>query len=150
MCGSCTQCTPYRHIISFPRVLLLCTVRSFLITRSCYLVTWLSGGRGSSVGIETSLRTGRTGVWIPVGARDYSFLQNVQSRPGAPPSLLFSRYWGILPGVERVKRPRLRMSGAKPSLSHMSSWIGRGTLPIYITDWLTNHLYGAHSFLRSQ
>ena len=62
MCGSCTQRTPYRHKICFPHVLLLCNVRSFLITHSCYFVACLRVGRRSSVGVATSLRIRRPGV----------------------------------------------------------------------------------------
>jgi hypothetical protein len=41
-----------------------------------------------------------------------------------PLSLLSNRYRHALPGVERVKRPRLRMSGAIPLLPHVPSWKG--------------------------
>jgi hypothetical protein len=39
----------------------------------------IASGNGSVVGVATTLRTQQSGVWIPVGAGDFSFLQNVQT-----------------------------------------------------------------------
>ena len=47
------------------------------------------------VGIATRLLDGRKWVRIPVGARHFSLLQNVQTGCGARPSVLFSGYRGL-------------------------------------------------------
>ena len=38
-----------------------------------------SGGGDSVVGTETRLQTGRSGIRIPVGERDFSLFQNIQT-----------------------------------------------------------------------
>jgi hypothetical protein len=45
-----------------------------------------TGSQSSLVGIVTRLRAGRSGVRIPVEARDFSLLQNVQTGSGAHPA----------------------------------------------------------------
>ena len=52
-----------------------------------------SSGPGSSVGIETELRAGRSGDRIPVGAR----FSARPDQPWGPPSLLYNRY-RVVPG----------------------------------------------------
>ena len=42
--------------------------------------------RGSSVGVVTSLRAGRSGVWIPAEASDLSLIHNMQNSSGADPA----------------------------------------------------------------
>jgi hypothetical protein len=37
------------------------------------------------VSIVTSIQAGQSGIWIPVGARDFPLLQNVRTRSGTPP-----------------------------------------------------------------
>jgi len=44
------------------------------------------------VGVEARLRTGRSGVRVPVGLRNFYFFQNVQTDSGAQLALLFSGY----------------------------------------------------------
>jgi hypothetical protein len=55
--------------------------------------------RGSVVGIATGLRAGRSEVRIPVGARDFSLLQNIQTGSGAQPAS-----YVMVPGVKRLGR----------------------------------------------
>jgi hypothetical protein len=49
-----------------------------LHVRICYLHDYV-GNQGSVVIIKTRLQAGRSGVYIPVGERYFSVLQNVQS-----------------------------------------------------------------------
>jgi hypothetical protein len=62
--------------------------------------TALVGGPGSSVGIVTELRAGRSVDQIPVGAR---FFAHVQTGPGAHPASC-TRGTGSFPGVKRQGR----------------------------------------------
>lgn len=66
-------------------------------------------------GIHASLRTGRSGVQIPVGARNIYFSKRPNKFHG-PPILLFNGYRGSFPAVKRQRRrmPRLSMCGAVP------------------------------------
>jgi hypothetical protein len=56
---------------------------------------------GSSVGIATELRAGRSGDRIPVGGEIF---RTCPDRPWGPPSLLHNGYW-VFPGVK--ERPGL-------------------------------------------
>jgi hypothetical protein len=56
----------------------------------------ITGGPGSSVGIATELRAGRSGDQIPVGAR---FFAPVQTGPGAQPAS-YTMGTGFFPGVK--------------------------------------------------
>jgi hypothetical protein len=80
-------------------------------------------GRDSSVGIATRLRTGRSGGWIPLKARDFCLLHNVHTGSEAHP-VTCSLGTKVLcrgvqrPGVRLTTRlhlaPGLRMNGAIP------------------------------------
>jgi hypothetical protein len=90
----------------------------------------LFGSQSKGVRIVTMLRTGRSRVRIPEGARDFSFLQNVLTGSG---------YWGSFPGIKRPGREvtlslylvlRLGMSGGIP------------LLPLYaLSVWTVKTLY---------
>jgi len=79
----------------------------------------------------------------PVGARDYSFLQNVQTESWADPAS-YSVGNGIFSTgkaaralkTTRVRlEPRLGMSGPVPLLPHIPSWRGRGEkLPFTVSS----------------
>jgi len=51
------------------------------------IVQYLGSGwsRDSVVGVTTTLWNGHTGVWIPVGARNFLFSRNVQTKSRAHP-----------------------------------------------------------------
>jgi hypothetical protein len=61
-------------------------------------------------------------VRFPAGARDFYRLHSVQTASGCLPSLLFSGYWRLFPGV---RRPRLQAD--RSSLSSTRSRI-RGSM----------------------
>ena len=75
--------------------------------------------RGSSVGIVTRLRAGRSGVRIPVGARLFFSSPERPDLLWGPSSLLFA--WGKnVRGVSLTSHlhlvPKFRLSGAVPPL----------------------------------
>jgi hypothetical protein len=49
-----------------------------------------------------SIRTGRSGIRIPLGVRDLFLINNVQDRIQGQPNLLFSGYCRFFPGVKRL------------------------------------------------
>jgi len=61
----------------------------------------LQGGPGSSVGIATELRAGRSGDRIPVGGEIF---HTCPDRPWGPPSLLYNGYRVFPGGKERTGR----------------------------------------------
>jgi hypothetical protein len=66
--------------------------------------------------IPLILRIGRSGVWISVGARDFSNLHKVRNDSGAH-SLGLTGQWATLTGVNRPRRGHVyRESGATPLL----------------------------------
>ena len=64
-------------------------------------VSKLGVGRDSVSQYSDSLRAGRSGDRIPVGAR---FSAPVQTGPGGPPSLVYNGYRVSFPGVKRPGR----------------------------------------------
>lgn len=63
-----------------------------------------NGSRGSVVGLVTRLRTGRSGVGIMAGLRDFYLLYTCPDRLWGPPSLLFNGHPCCLLGVKRLGR----------------------------------------------
>jgi len=63
-----------------------------------------NGSRGSVVGMVTRLRTGRPGVRIMAGLRDFYLLYTCPDRLWGPPSLLFNGHPCSLQGVKRLRR----------------------------------------------
>ena len=59
------------------------------------------GGPGSSVGIATELRAGRSGDRFPVGGEIF---RTCPDRPWGPPSLLYNGYRVFAGGKERPRR----------------------------------------------
>jgi hypothetical protein len=59
--------------------------------------------RGSIVGIATMLQAGQCGVWILVGAKDFSLLQKRPERLWGPPSLPFNGYRGSFLRVKQLE-----------------------------------------------
>jgi hypothetical protein len=105
-CGRITEC-------------LLLTV-SRKCTNSAIVLTFVNGalnlgfgycslGTGSSVGIATELRAGRSGVRIPVGSEIF---HTCPDRPWGPPSLLYKGY-RVFPGGR--KRPGRDADPSPPS-----------------------------------
>jgi hypothetical protein len=76
------------------------------------VVLILMGNRDNFAGVGTKLRAARSGVSIPVGARDCVVLRNVQTGSVGPPRLLFNAYRGSFP---RAKRLRLEVYLSPPS-----------------------------------
>jgi hypothetical protein len=60
--------------------------------------------RGSIVGIATRLRTGQSEVWIPIRARDFSLLLNIQRGSTAHPTPPLKRHRGYCPGTKPQAR----------------------------------------------
>jgi hypothetical protein len=89
-----------RHVLCqfLPRNLALLRF-SCCIVQFCYCNLFLRGP-GSSVGIATELRAGRSGHRIPVGAR---FSALVQTGPGAHPASC-TMGTGSFPGIKRPGR----------------------------------------------
>jgi len=58
-----------------------------------YQLINFSSSWDSSVGIVTRLQARWFWVWIPVGARNFSFLRNIKTDSEAPPTLLLKGYW---------------------------------------------------------
>ena len=94
----------------------------------------------SSVGIVTELQAGRSGVWVPLGANDFSLLQTPRPLPrSTQPSVqwipgVISRGWSgksvaLTTGFHLL--PTLRTVGALPPLPCMLSCCGRGELYSY-------------------
>jgi hypothetical protein len=77
----------------------------------------LSRNSGSVVDIVTMIRVGRSGVWIPAGARHFSRPLNVQFSFGEPRKLLFIGYRDSFARVRRTGRELgyLPSSGAEVS-----------------------------------
>ena len=77
----------------------LCDTVCFIVLYNwnAFYVRW---GLGSSVGIGTELRAGRSRDWIPAG-RDFP---PIQIGPGGPPSLLYIGYRFFLGGKVRPER----------------------------------------------
>ena len=91
-----------------------CRSKQPLPSLGCYPDIW-----GSPVGIVTRVRAGRSGVRVPVRARDYSSPKRPE-RVWSSPRLIFILYWLSSPGVNWPGREvnhsaassaRLRMSG---------------------------------------
>lgn len=99
-----------------------------------FFALYLGRSRCSIVGVATRLRTGWSSVWIPVGLKDFSLLQNVQTGHGAH-TTSYSMDAGFLPGREH---PGLEVTHLPPSSGevkngvchisavHMPSWPGQG------------------------
>jgi len=79
------------------------------------------GGPGSSVGIATELRAGRSGDRIPVGGEIF---HTCPDRPCGPPSLLYNGYLVFPGGKERPGRD------ADPSPT--SSAVGHERVELYL------------------
>jgi hypothetical protein len=107
------------------------------------------------LGIVTRLQAGRSGFRIPIAARDFSPLQNVQTGSEAHPASCL-RSTGVLP--REIKRsghkinlslplvPRLRISGATPLLPPLCLH-GRDRRKIYL--FLDYYIYTADMLLTS-
>ena len=91
------------------------------------------GGPGSSVGIATELRAGRSGDRIPVGGQIF---RTCSDRPWGPPSLLYNGYWVFPGGKERPGRD------ADPSPP--SSAVGHERVELYLYS-----LYGPYGLYRA-
>ena len=78
----------FKKLIFPQHIYVLCMVLSAIISLYC-----ITCGPGSSVGIATELRAGRSGDRIPVGAR----FSARPDRPWRPPSLLYNGY-RVFPG----------------------------------------------------
>ena len=91
------------------------------------------GGPGSSVGIPTELRDGRSGDRIPVGGEIF---RTCPDRPWGPPSLLYNGY-RVFPGSK--ERPG---RDADPSLT--SSAVGHERVELYLYS-----PYGAYGLYRA-
>lgn len=99
------------------------------------------GKRNSIVCIATVLRAGRSGVPVPVGARDFSVIQNFQTGSEAS----YSKSIGVLSqgrgGATGVLTtfvhitPSLRMSSAIPLLPlyALMAWTGKTLILLYFT-----------------
>jgi hypothetical protein len=76
--------------------------------RGCYTIkkSLVKSSRDNVISIITSLRIGRSGVRIPIGARACSVLQIVQTRNGSH-SASYSKVWG-------VKRPENKTNNSLP------------------------------------
>jgi hypothetical protein len=55
------------------------------------------GSQDSLVSLSSMLQTVRSGVRIPIRARDFSFLQSIQTGSGTHPAS-YSMVWGVLSG----------------------------------------------------
>jgi hypothetical protein len=90
--------------------------------------------RISVVVLVTRLQAGRSGVRIPVEARDFSLLQKRIYRLWGPPSILFHGYRGCFPGLKRPGRvvnhsPAPEWSNTLP---YMSSRRGKGKFSFFL------------------
>ena len=81
------------------------------------------------MGVATKLRTGRSGVRIPVG--NFSLFQNTPTGSGANPALLFSGYRRSFPGL---KLPRREVDYSPPSSVEIKNeqdfGIGKKAIPL--------------------
>jgi hypothetical protein len=66
----------------------------------CAILIYYGSG-DNVVGIENILRAGESAVRIPVGASDFSLLQN--ERVWGPISLIFNRYRGFFSGAKETR-----------------------------------------------
>jgi hypothetical protein len=105
-----------------------CATNSTIIISESFLFSWL--------------RAGRSGIWIPVGAKDFSLLRNVQTASG-PTKGSVQEYRNSFLGRRDVNLttrlhlvPRLSMSGVIPPLPlyAFTSWIGALYLYINVSD----------------
>ena len=84
------------------------------------------------VGTVTRLRVGRSGVRMPVGATDFFFyfLQKHPYKHWVSPNLLFNRYRGCLPGINR---PRCDVDHSLPFIAEVkNAWIYTSTLALFL------------------
>ena len=88
---------------------------------------YVSGSQDSVVGIEATLRAGRSGARIPAGAWGFSLAPNRPDRLWGPPSLLFNVHRGSLHGVKWLGRD---VNPSLPSSSEVKNkWRYTSTAP---------------------
>lgn len=98
--------------------------------------------QGSEVCVATLLWEGRSGVRVPIEARDFSVLQNVQTSSRAHPVATRVFFLAVKwPGLEVYPCPsKLRMRGAMSlhTLSAFVNWTGRNFIfvaPVPFPPW---------------
>ena len=98
------------------------------------LYMWVCGP-GSSVGVATELRSGRSGDRIPVGTRFFA----CPDRPWGPPSLLYNGY-RVFPGG-KVRPGRAADHSPPSSALVMEEYSYTSTDPLGHTGPVTGSLY---------